>query len=142
MILHVTHNFLPTLQVQNAALAAMKEEMIELATRLTRVTKERDYMEKALNRVQLEKMRILKERDDQLDNSCARYEERLVELHSVIAELSRQVEEKSRQQINEEDTEDEEDTVHGGQNIATQSKTSTEVDEQAIEVSKNSRVAE
>ena len=80
-------------------------------------------------------MRIVKERDDQLDNSCARYEERLVELHSVIAELSRQVEEKSRQQINEEDTEDEEDTVHGGQNIATESRTSTEVNEKAIEVS-------
>ena len=47
-------------------------------------------------------MRIIKERDDQLDNTTARYEERLVELHSVIAELSRQVEEKSRQQINEE----------------------------------------
>ena len=27
--------------------------MIELATRLTRTTKERDYMEKALNRVQV-----------------------------------------------------------------------------------------
>ena len=40
-------------QVQSAALGAMKEEMIELATRLTRTTKERDYMEKALNRVQV-----------------------------------------------------------------------------------------
>ena len=40
-------------QVQSAALGAMKEEMIELAARLTRTTKERDYMEKALNRVQV-----------------------------------------------------------------------------------------
>ena len=82
---------------------------------------------------------MIKERDDQLDNTIARYEERLVELHSVIAELSRQVEEKSRQQINEEDTEDEEDhTVMGGNkdNTAVASRTSTEVDAQAIEVSK------
>ena len=41
------------LQVQNAALAAMKDEMLELASRFTRVTKERDYMEKALNRLQV-----------------------------------------------------------------------------------------
>ena len=41
------------LQVQNAALAAMKDEMFELAARFTRVTKERDYMEKALNRLQV-----------------------------------------------------------------------------------------
>ena len=82
---------------------------------------------------QLEKMRIIKERDDQLDNTTARYEERLVELHSVIAELSRQVEEKSRQQINEEDTEDEEDHTVGAKD-AVASCTSTEVNEQAIEV--------
>ena len=41
------------MQVQNAALAAMKDEMFELAARFTRVTKERDYMEKALNRLQV-----------------------------------------------------------------------------------------
>ena len=80
---------------------------------------------------------MIKERDDQLDNTIARYEERLVELHSVIAELSRQVEEKSRQQINEEDTEDEEDHTVLGENkdnTAVASRTSTEVDAQAIEV--------
>ena len=31
----------------------MKDEMFELAARFTRVTKERDYMEKALNRLQV-----------------------------------------------------------------------------------------
>ena len=46
-------NDLIMLQVQSAALAAMKDEMLELASRLTRVTKERDYMEKALNRLQV-----------------------------------------------------------------------------------------
>jgi hypothetical protein len=38
-----------------------------------------------------------------LDNQSLRYEERLVELHSVIAELSRQLEQKSRERIIEED---------------------------------------
>jgi len=46
-------NTYSTLEVQNAALAAMKDEMLELASRFTRVTKERDYMEKALNRLQV-----------------------------------------------------------------------------------------
>ena len=76
---------------------------------------------------------MAKEKDDQLDNTAARYEERLVELHSVIAELSRQVEERSREQINEDSEEDEEeDTVN---NEALASRTSTEVDAQAVEVS-------
>ena len=41
---------------------------------------------------QLEKLRMAKTKDNQLDSTAARYEERLVELHSVIAELSRLVE--------------------------------------------------
>ena len=75
---------------------------------------------------------MAKTKDDQLDSTAARYEERLVELHSVIAELSRQVEERSREQINEDSEEDEEeDTVN---NVALASTTSTEVDAQAVEV--------
>ena len=55
---------------------------------------------------QLEKLRVCRERDDILDNQSLRYEERLVELHSVIAELSRQLEQKSRERITEEDDDD------------------------------------
>ena len=53
--------------------------------------------------LKLEKLRICRERDDILDNQSLRYEERLVELHSVIAELSRQLEQKSRERIAEEE---------------------------------------
>ena len=49
---------------------------------------------------------MCRERDDILDNQSLRYEERLVELHSVIAELSRQLEQKSRERITEEDDDD------------------------------------
>lgn len=79
---------------------------------------------------------MAKEKDDQLNSLSARYEERLVELHSVIAELSRQVEERARDQINEEDDseeEEEEDTVNNM--VAVASRTSTEVNAQALEVS-------
>ena len=56
--------------------------------------------------LQLEKLRICRDRDDILDNQSLRYEERLVELHSVIAELSRQLEQKARERIVEEEEED------------------------------------
>ena len=53
----MSHHFF--FQVQSAALAAMKDEMLELASRLTRVSKERDYMEKALNRLQVIRFYII-----------------------------------------------------------------------------------
>ena len=49
---------------------------------------------------------MCRERDDILDNQSLRYEERLVELHSVIAELSRQLEQKSRERLTEEEDDD------------------------------------
>ena len=55
----MSHLYIYFLQVQNAALAAMKDEMLELASRFTRVTKERDYMEKALNRLQVSSLKSL-----------------------------------------------------------------------------------
>jgi hypothetical protein len=82
---------------------------------------------------------MAKEKDDQLDSTTARYEERQVELHSVIAELSRQVEERARDQIAEEDTDEDDDeddeTVGGQHDVALASRTSTEVNAQAVEVS-------
>ena len=52
-------------------------------------------------------MRVCRERDDILNNQSLRYEERLVELHSVIAELSRQLDQKARERIAEEETDGE-----------------------------------
>ena len=53
--------------------------------------------------LKLERLRICRDRDELLDNQSLRYEERLVELHSVIAELSRQLEQKARERIAEEE---------------------------------------
>ena len=137
------------LQVQNAAMSAMKDEMMEMSRRVAQIAKERDYLEKALNRLQLEKLRMAKEKDDLLDNTTSRYEERLVELHSVIAELSRQVEERHREQIAEEDSEDNTDDDNDDRTVsnpltnealAVASRTSTDIDAQAVEVRKDSNV--
>ncbi len=124
-------------------MSAMKDEIMEMSRRVAQIAKERDYLEKALNRLQLEKLRMAKEKDDLLDNTTSRYEERLVELHSVIAELSRQVEERHREQIAEEDSEDNSDDENDDRTVsnpltnealAVASRTSTDIDAQAVEV--------
>ena len=51
----------------------------------------------------MEKFQLAQERDDVMDQQSSRYEERLVELHSVIAELSKQCEAKARVEEDEED---------------------------------------
>ena len=45
------------------------------------------------NLFQMEKFQLAQEREEMLGLQSSRYEERLVELHSVIAELSKQCEE-------------------------------------------------
>ena len=93
----------------------------------------------------------------QMDSMSSRFEERLVELHSVIAELSRQMEDKSREKIPEEDDnadDDDDDDVtsrrKNGDNDddddvrsprkdnldshEVASRTSTDIDAQAVEV--------
>ena len=92
-----------------------------------------------------------------MDSMSSRFEERLVELHSVIAELSRQMEDKSREKILEEDDngdDDDDDDVtsrrKNGDNDddddvrsprkdnldshEVASRTSTDIDAQAVEV--------
>ena len=57
----------------------------------------------------MERLGAAKKKEEEMDNLTMRYEERIIELHSVIAELSRQVEEKSRRKIVEENSEDEQE---------------------------------
>ena len=46
-------NFNLQLQVQNAALGALKDEVLDLSTKVKRIGKERDYLEKELNTSQV-----------------------------------------------------------------------------------------
>ncbi|XP_046688739.1 colorectal mutant cancer protein isoform X2 [Homalodisca vitripennis] len=72
-----------------AALASLRGEILELTSRLHAVTQERDVLERAVA---------------QAENSVAQqYEERLTELHSVIAELSRKMERQRTLVIAEEE---------------------------------------
>ena len=90
-------------------------------------------------------MRLSDERDAQLDSQSSRYEERLVELHSVIAELTRQLEAKANEEEEEEDEiteeaadyeeEDGEASSRAGPGSEMESRTSTDIiDAKAVEV--------
>ncbi|CAC5416920.1 Colorectal mutant cancer protein [Mytilus coruscus] len=80
-----------------AALTSLKGEIIEINNRLHRVISERDALEKQLNKLQTDKLRQQRDFEDRLEQTTGRYEERITELHSVIAELRKKIE---RHQIN------------------------------------------
>jgi hypothetical protein len=110
-------------------MSSLRDEVLELTLRLSHVSRERDHLEKSMTRMQVrgnnflkclvillqrvvglkqvERLSASKKKEEEMDNLTTRYEERIIELHSVIAELSRQVEEKSRRKIAEENSDDE-----------------------------------
>ena len=54
-------------------LASLREEIDELSAQLKEMSGARNYFEDGMNRVQVEKLRLAKERDDQLDRLSGRY---------------------------------------------------------------------
>ncbi|XP_023711663.1 colorectal mutant cancer protein isoform X4 [Cryptotermes secundus] len=86
-----------------AALASLKGEILDLSNRLHTVTQERDLLEKTLSKTQLEKLHLLAETEERAELQAQHYEERLTELHSVIAELSRKIDRQRALVIREED---------------------------------------
>ncbi|KAK4316300.1 hypothetical protein Pmani_012521 [Petrolisthes manimaculis] len=86
-----------------AALGSLKGEILELSSRLKVLSQERDMLQKTLTVTQLEKVRVERENEDRLDSQAQQYEERLTELHSVIAELSRKIDQQRINVIAEEE---------------------------------------
>ena len=60
--------------VNHVGLASLREEIDELSAQLKEMSRARNYFEDGMNRVQIEKLRLAKERDDQLDRLSGRYE--------------------------------------------------------------------
>ena len=69
----------------------MRGEISELHGRLQRAAQDRDTLEQALAKTQLERLRLVQESEERLERQSNQYEERLTELHSVIAELTRKL---------------------------------------------------
>ncbi|GFY72347.1 colorectal mutant cancer protein [Trichonephila inaurata madagascariensis] len=86
-----------------AKLDSLKSKIAELTTIIQHTAQERDLIERQLNKTQLDRLRLVREQEDRLDQQAQRYEERLTELHSVIAELSKKLEAQRANVIKEED---------------------------------------
>merc|ERR1719166_592186 len=72
---------------------------MELTSRLNQVTQERDLLQETVRSGQGARG---KKEDSRWESQCQRQEERIIELHSVIAELSRKMEDTKDDVIKEE----------------------------------------
>uniref|UniRef100_A0A3B4DDL0 EF-hand domain-containing protein n=1 Tax=Pygocentrus nattereri TaxID=42514 RepID=A0A3B4DDL0_PYGNA len=86
-----------------AAVASLKGDVVELNKRLLQSERERDALEKRLAKAQCEQSHLLREHEDVQERTTLRYEERITELHSVIAELNKKIDLLQGTTIREED---------------------------------------
>uniref|UniRef100_A0A2I3MYM8 MCC regulator of WNT signaling pathway n=1 Tax=Papio anubis TaxID=9555 RepID=A0A2I3MYM8_PAPAN len=90
-------------ELHSAALASLKGDIVELNKRLQQTERERDLLEKKLAKAQCEQSHLMREHEDVQERTTLRYEERITELHSVIAELNKKIDRLQGTTIREED---------------------------------------
>uniref|UniRef100_A0A8C2KC91 MCC regulator of WNT signaling pathway n=1 Tax=Cyprinus carpio TaxID=7962 RepID=A0A8C2KC91_CYPCA len=86
-----------------AVLASLKGDVVELNQRLLQTERERDALEKRLAKAQCEQSHLLREHEEVQERTTLRYEERITELHSIIAELNKKIDLLQGATIREED---------------------------------------
>lgn len=86
-----------------AAISSLKSEVYDLANRLQQTSQEKEVLERKLSKWQLERLQVGRDREDRLEQQAQRYEERIIELHSIIAELSKKLDIQRAAVIKEED---------------------------------------
>ncbi|ERE81497.1 colorectal mutant cancer protein [Cricetulus griseus] len=91
------------LKLHLAALASLKGDIVELNKRLQQTERERDLLEKKLAKAQCEQSHLMREHEDVQERTTLRYEERITELHSIIAELNKKIDRLQGTTIREED---------------------------------------
>uniref|UniRef100_A0A671L1X0 MCC regulator of WNT signaling pathway n=1 Tax=Sinocyclocheilus anshuiensis TaxID=1608454 RepID=A0A671L1X0_9TELE len=94
---------LHSLSLHLAALASLKGDVVELNQRLLQTERERDALEKRLAKAQCEESHLLQEHEEVQERTTLRYEERITELHSIIAELNKKIDLLQGATIREED---------------------------------------
>ncbi|KAJ8287213.1 hypothetical protein GJAV_G00048960 [Gymnothorax javanicus] len=90
-------------EIHLAALASLKGDVVELNKRLLQSERERDLLEKRLAKAQCEQSHLMREQEDAQERATLCYEERITELHSVIAELNKKIDLLQGTAIREED---------------------------------------
>lgn len=93
-----------------AAITSMKGEINDLKTRLLQVTSERDLLDRQIMS-QSDTLCSQREVEARIEQVAARYEERIIELHSVIAELRKKMERHHINVIREEEEFEESDAA-------------------------------
>nr|XP_033784983.1 LOW QUALITY PROTEIN: colorectal mutant cancer protein [Geotrypetes seraphini] len=86
-----------------AALASLKGDIVELNKRLQQTERERDVLEKKFAKSQCEQSLLMREHEEVQERATLRYEERITELHSIIAELNKKIDRLQGTTIREED---------------------------------------
>ncbi|XP_076866919.1 LOW QUALITY PROTEIN: colorectal mutant cancer protein [Brachyhypopomus gauderio] len=89
--------------LQLAALMSLKGDVLELNKRLLQSERERDALENRLAKTQCEQSDLLREHEEMQERTTLRYEERITELHSIIAELNKKIDLLQGSTIREED---------------------------------------
>ncbi|RWS16144.1 colorectal mutant cancer protein-like isoform X1, partial [Dinothrombium tinctorium] len=86
-----------------SAIHSVKQELFEVTNRLQLVLKERDLLEKQITALKRDQNRVMKELEKRRHRDCLRYEDRITELSTVIAELSEKLEQHNYSVFHEED---------------------------------------
>ncbi|XP_063996207.1 colorectal mutant cancer protein isoform X2 [Pogoniulus pusillus] len=93
----------PAKLIHLAALASLKGDIVELNKRLQQTERERDLLEKTLAKAQCEQSHLMREHEVVQERTTLRYEERITELHSIIAELNKKIDRLQGTRVREED---------------------------------------
>ncbi|XP_048876751.1 colorectal mutant cancer protein isoform X1 [Brienomyrus brachyistius] len=89
--------------LHQAALASLKGDVVDLNKRLLQSERERETLEKTLAKSQCEQSHLMREYEEAQERNMLRYEERITELHSIIAELNKKIDQLQGTTIREED---------------------------------------
>ncbi|XP_053557526.1 colorectal mutant cancer protein isoform X4 [Bombina bombina] len=121
-----------------AALASLKGDIVDLNKRLQQTEKERDMLEKKLAKSQCEQSHLMREHEDVQERTTLRYEERITELHSIIAELNKKIDRLQGTTIREEDEYSELRSEHSHSQLEVNDDTrSLDQDQTSVSVQEN-----
>ncbi|XP_063820210.1 colorectal mutant cancer protein isoform X4 [Pseudophryne corroboree] len=125
-------------QLHLAALASLKGDIVELNKRLQQTERERDNLEKKLAKSQCEQSHLMREHEDVQERTTLRYEERITELHSIIAELNKKIDRLQGTTIREEDEYSELRSEHSHSQLeANEDSRSIDQDQTSVSVQEN-----
>ncbi|XP_031752207.1 colorectal mutant cancer protein isoform X3 [Xenopus tropicalis] len=121
-----------------AALASLRGDIVELNKRLQQTERERDMLEKKLAKSQCEQAHLMREHEDVQERTTLRYEERITELHSIIAELNKKIDRLQGTTIREEDEYSELRSEHSHSQLETNDDSrSMDQDQTSVSVQEN-----